>query len=56
MEDPNSQLDPHLERHLALCKRVYLRMLTEGTWPWRLEPDSPDPVDVVESGDNPENI
>lgn len=49
-------LDPHLQRHLALCKRMYLRLLTDGTWPWPEAADSPDPEDVVESGDNPHDI
>lgn len=55
MTKPHPQLDPHLERHLALCKRIYLRMLAEGSWPWP-EADSPDPGNMVESGDNPENL
>ncbi len=53
MTKPDPKLDPHLERHLALCKRVYLRMLAEGTWPWTAEADSPNPEDMVESKGNP---
>jgi len=30
----------HLDRHLELCRRVYLRMLAEDVWPWD---DNPDP-------------
>lgn len=26
--------DPHLEQYLALCKRMYLRMQRENSWPW----------------------
>lgn len=38
----------HLKRHLALCKRIYLRMLEDNSWPWR---DSPKSEDLVESKD-----
>ena len=27
--------DDHLDRHLELCRRMYLRMLADGTWPWK---------------------
>lgn len=27
--------DDHLQRHLDLCRRMYLRMLADGTWPWK---------------------
>ncbi len=40
--------DEHLERHLAMCQRLYERMLHEGTWPW---PDSRKSDDVVDSKD-----
>lgn len=43
--------DEHLERHLELCRRVYLRMLAEGSWPWKDQLDSPKPEDVIESED-----
>ena len=43
--------DYHLHRHLALCRRMYLRMLADGTWPWKEERESPDLQDVVESKD-----
>ncbi len=49
--------DDHLQRHLELCRRMYLRMLAEGSWPWKEEdPDSRDSEDVVESGDNPDDV
>ena len=37
------------QRFLALCKRMYLRMQRDGTWPW---PDSTSGEDVVESQDS----
>lgn len=43
--------DEHLERHLELCRRIYERMLREGSWPWREKPDSPNPEDLVDSDD-----
>lgn len=42
--------DEHLERHLDLCKRIYLRMLRDGSWPWA---DSPKSEDLIESKDSP---
>jgi hypothetical protein len=44
------QQDPSFERFLAFCKEVFERMEREGTWPWA---DSPNPEDLVESEDNP---
>lgn len=41
--------DEHLERHLEICKHIYLQMRDAGTWPW---PDSQDSEDVIESEDN----
>jgi len=41
--------DEHLERHLELCRRVYLRMLADGSWPWKKEGDSLKSEDVIES-------
>ena len=41
--------DDHVQRHLDLCKRMYLRMLAEGNWPWKQLPDSRNPEDMVES-------
>lgn len=41
--------DEHLSEHLELCKRIYLRMLADGTWPWD---DSPNSEDLVESDDS----
>lgn len=43
--------DEQLERHLELCRRVYLRMLAEDSWPWKAEDDSSKSGDVVESED-----
>lgn len=44
--DNNEQL----RRYLDLCRRIYLRMLAEGSWPWA---DSPKSEDLVESDHNP---
>lgn len=41
--------DNHLDRHLETCRRMYLRMLADGTWPWKDEPDSTDCETMVES-------
>ena len=46
----------HLERHLELCRRVYLRMLADGTWPWENHPDSPKSEDVIESEDTSDDV
>jgi len=43
--------DDHLQRHLELCRRMYLRMLADGTWPWKEEPDSTESAGMVESKD-----
>jgi hypothetical protein len=56
MQKPTENLPPELERYLALCERLYHRMLREGRWPWPDEPDSTDSADVVESGDNRNDI
>lgn len=48
--------DDHLQQHLELCKRIYLRMRKDGTWPWRERPDSQNPGDLVESRDNPDDV
>lgn len=42
--------DEHLDQHLELCQRIYLRMQADGSWPWR---DSPKSENLVESGSNP---
>lgn len=47
----NEKDNEHLERHLELCRRVFLRMMAEGTWPWK-EDDSQESENVVESEDN----
>ena len=46
--------DEHLEEFLAICQAVFERMRREGTWPW--PEDSTNPEDVINSGDNPENV
>lgn len=48
--------DEHLERHLELCRRVYLRMLAEDSWPWKEAQDSPKPEDVIESEDKLKDV
>jgi len=45
--------DDRLTRHINLCKRMYLRLLEDGDWPW---PDSQNPEDLVESEDTNDNI
>lgn len=43
--------NPHLDQFLDLCRRVYERMLREGTAPW---PDnSEESKSMLKSGDNP---
>lgn len=39
----------HINRHIELCKRIYLRMLRDGSWPWA---DSLKSGDLVESDGN----
>lgn len=41
----------HLQRHIDLCRRMYLRMLADGTWPWGEGTESPNPEIMVESED-----
>lgn len=41
----------HLHRHIDLCRRMQHRMLTDGTWPWGEETESPNPEIMVESED-----
>lgn len=43
--------DEHLERHLELCRCVFLRMLAEDSWPWK-ETDSHESEDVIDSENN----
>ena len=45
--------DEQFERYLELCRRIYVRMRRENSWPW---PDSQDSEDMVESKGNPENV
>lgn len=45
--------DEQFRRYLDLCKQVYLRMLEDGSWPWR---ESPNAGDVLESEDNPPDL
>ncbi len=52
MNDSDSE---HLERHLELCRRVFLRMLAEDSWPWK-DNDSHESEDVVESEDSEEDV
>ena len=53
MTNDKDKLPPEVEQYLNLCKRIYERMLREGTWPWT---DSPDFSDVVESDNNSNDI
>ena len=46
----------HLERHLELCRRMYLRMLADGSWPWKDKPDSQESEDMVESEETENDI
>ena len=34
--------DEHLQQHLELCNRIYLRLKAEGKWPWSGTQDSPE--------------
>ena len=52
MKQQPDDLDPRLEEHLALCKRMYLRMLADGTWPWEESADSTETEDMITSQDN----
>lgn len=45
--------DENIKLHLEICKAMYLRMLADGSWPWR---DSQDSVDVVDSRDTNEDV
>ena len=40
----------HLDEYLAICRRIYERMVIEGTWPWLA--DSPNPEDMLDSDSN----
>lgn len=51
LENGGMNTDEHLQRHLELCRRVFQRMLAEDSWPWKEEPDSTEPEDMVESDD-----
>jgi len=42
-----------LEEYFEICKRVWLDMEANNTWPW--ETDSPIPEDLVESKNNHNN-
>ena len=33
-DEQQEPLDPDIERYLALCERLYERMVRTGTWPW----------------------
>lgn len=58
MQKHNNVLPPELERHLALCKRTYERMVQDGTWLWPIEEEADSHVsqDVVDSGHTPKSI
>lgn len=43
----------HLNEHLELCKRIYERMLRDGSWPWANASDSTLSDDLIESDSNP---
>ena len=45
--------DENIKNHLEICKAIYLRMLADGSWPWR---DSQASEDVVESEDPNKNV
>lgn len=32
--ESEDELSPDLKRYLELCKRMYLRMEEENSWPW----------------------
>lgn len=48
--------DEHLQRHFELCKRVYLRMLADGSWPWDELQDSQNSEDLLESNNKNNDI
>jgi len=48
--------DERLALHLELCERIYERMLREGSWPWRNNPDSQNSEDLVESDDSKNDL
>lgn len=49
-------LAPELERYLALCQRVYERLVEKDEWPWGDQSDSPNSEVMVESDDNPNTL
>jgi hypothetical protein len=51
----NDSDNEHLERHLELCRRVFLRMLADDSWPWK-EGDSQESEDVIESEDKDKDV
>ena len=44
--------DENLNIHIEICKRIFLRLLADDSWPW---PDLSNSEDVVESVDNPKD-
>ena len=56
MDNNYHEMPPELERYIALCKRIYEDMERDGTWPWKDETDSTLSDDMVDSGNNPENL
>jgi hypothetical protein len=45
---------PELEAYLELCKRTYVRMERDGTWPWPV--DSTNPEDVIDSSSHHDDL
>jgi len=45
-------MDEHLQKHPNLCRRVFQRMLADGSWSWKdASEDSTETLDMVESED-----
>jgi len=42
--------DAYLQEYFEICKRIYLQMRRDGTWPW--ESDSPNSEDMIDSENN----
>ena len=36
----HDELPPELERYLALCERIFERMMETGEWPWADSPNT----------------
>lgn len=48
--------DDYLRKHLELCTLIYLRMLKDGSWPWKEEQNSPNSEHLVESKDRDKEV